>query len=480
MKPVVRLKSLEINNIKNVQRGRITMPDAYRTPVNADEGSVLGLYGQNGSGKTSVINALYFLKILMAGQSLPEEFENYADVDASDASIKAYFYLFRENKEDPKEERNEDSENPVEASDSQILGLEYTAFFKRAENGLYLDSESLSGEIVLENGTTRKNPILEVVHGEEELELRPKKKLNDLLRDNKRNRTEIPVALRMSEKDKKSFLFSDHALEVFGNVSPETDPDLSFILNTLNSYAKNQVYIILNRRTDQQRTHFPRLSYDEENGLQTTEELMISVTSPRVYSLEEKEEVEQWAVRINIVLNYIIPGMQIMINDLGRQTMNDGREGVRLELLSKKEDGPAIPLSRESEGIIKIISVLNALIRAYSDPSVLVAIDELDAGVYEYMLGELMDIFEGSGAGQLLFTSHNLRALEMLDENSVMFSTTNPKNRYIRMRKGKQKNMRDAYLRSITLGGQEEPVYQETDSLKIARAFRKASRSVDK
>lgn len=38
---------------------------------------------------------------------------------------------------------------------------------------------------------------------------------------------------------------------------------------------------------------------------------------------------------------------------------------------------------------------------------------------------------------------------------------------------------RDMYLRSITLGGQEELIYEATDSLKMARAFRKAGRKVN-
>lgn len=39
-------------------------------------------------------------------------------------------------------------------------------------------------------------------------------------------------------------------------------------------------------------------------------------------------------------------------------------------------------------------------------------------------------------------------------------------------------NLRNMYIRSITLGGQSEEIYEETDSLKIARAFRKAGRGV--
>ena len=95
------------------------------------------------------------------------------------------------------------------------------------------------------------------------------------------------------------------------------------------------------------------------------------------------------------------------------------------------------------------------------------------------MLGELLDIFQNSAKGQLIFTSHNLRALEMLDKESIMFSTANPENRYIHMKNVKgSNNLRSMYIRSITLGGQDELIYEETDSLEIARAFRKAGRSV--
>jgi len=119
------------------------------------------------------------------------------------------------------------------------------------------------------------------------------------------------------------------------------------------------------------------------------------------------------------------------------------------------------------------------LIQAFAYPSICLIIDELDAGIFEYMLGELLDIFNKNAKGQLLFTSHNLRPLEMLEKESIMFSTANPEKRYIHLKNIKpSNNLRDVYLRGITLGGQDEVIYETTDSLKIARAFRKAGRSM--
>ena len=68
------------------------------------------------------------------------------------------------------------------------------------------------------------------------------------------------------------------------------------------------------------------------------------------------------------------------------------------------------------------------------DRSITLAVDELDAGIYEYLLGELLRIMQNSGKGQLIFTSHNLYPLETLESNSIVFTTTNPSARYTRIK----------------------------------------------
>lgn len=83
------------------------------------------------------------------------------------------------------------------------------------------------------------------------------------------------------------------------------------------------------------------------------------------------------------------------------------------------------------EGIKKIISILQLFIEIYNFPSITVAIDEIDSGIFEYLLGELMRIISEKGKGQLIFTSHNLRPLETIDRGFIAFTTTNPENRYI-------------------------------------------------
>ena len=79
--------------------------------------------------------------------------------------------------------------------------------------------------------------------------------------------------------------------------------------------------------------------------------------------------------------------------------------------------------------------------------------------------------------GQLIFTSHNLRPLEVLKNESLIYTTVNPKNRYIKSVNIKNtQNKRLSYLRSIKLGGQKEKLYNETNIYKMELAMKRAGK----
>ncbi len=113
---------------------------------------------------------------------------------------------------------------------------------------------------------------------------------------------------------------------------------------------------------------------------------------------------------------------------------------------------------------------------AYNQKSVTVAIDEIDSGVFEYLLGEILQIFEEGGRGQLFFTSHNLRPLEVLNKKYLYFTTTDENNRYVHMKNiGKTNNLRNVYYREILgMEGDDISFYSGNQKYKIATALRKA------
>lgn len=75
------------------------------------------------------------------------------------------------------------------------------------------------------------------------------------------------------------------------------------------------------------------------------------------------------------------------------QTSKSGVEEVAVELFSCRKD-MEIPIRYESDGIKKIVAVFHMLIAMFNYESMTVLIDELDSGVFEYLLGEILEILE--------------------------------------------------------------------------------------
>ena len=137
------------------------------------------------------------------------------------------------------------------------------------------------------------------------------------------------------------------------------------------------------------------------------------------------------------------------------------------------------PFRYESDGVRRILSLLDLMIAAYNQKSLTIAIDELDAGVYEYLLGEILKVFQDSGKGQFVFTSHNLRPLEVLNRKFIIFTTTNSMNRYYRLKNiSTTSNLRSTYFREILLGEQDEELYNRTKEYKIDSAFFRAGKEL--
>ena len=67
--PIVRITNLNIQNFKNVVNGSL----ALENPRKDYKASIVGIYGQNGSGKTSIIEALDLLKNVLCGRPVRTE-----------------------------------------------------------------------------------------------------------------------------------------------------------------------------------------------------------------------------------------------------------------------------------------------------------------------------------------------------------------------------------------------------------------------
>lgn len=80
---MIRLQRLVLDNMRNISHGVLDFDDL---PAG---GSVTGIYGQNGSGKTTVIDAIGILRALLSGNMLPDTAGDAISVSTGLATLTA-------------------------------------------------------------------------------------------------------------------------------------------------------------------------------------------------------------------------------------------------------------------------------------------------------------------------------------------------------------------------------------------------------
>jgi len=488
----LRLTDLEINGLKNVKNGKLNFVNKRK----AFKASVLGLYGQNGTGKTALIDALHILKLLLSGKSIPDEYCNYINVDSREANLSYRFRIYvseTENYDVDYEVCLTVDEQREESFSTSVIAEEVLPYLSEREGNLWnslgkkkrrleIKSEKLSYAYTDGEKRIKKHTFLQSTR----TELIAPKKYYALLFGRKKETAERLKLISLIAKQKsQSLFFSAAFLQLLFeqlNASKTPNYELLFhidILLKLAKYGRTELFVLGASSTGKINLgELPiryKASEKQEHGI--TGEYFLSLDEATELPEELFPEAKRLIQNINGVLEQIIPGLTISVADLGAVMLmenGEGKKGRRIQLMSNK-NSKEIPLRCESEGIKKIVSVLHLLIGMYNQSSITVAIDELDAGIFEYLLGEILHILSEKGKGQLIFTSHNLRPLETIDRGFIAFTTTNPENRYIRFTNIKTtNNLRDFYFRDIVLGEQNEPVYEMTNNAEIALALREA------
>ena len=459
---IIRLTKITLRNFKNVSFGELSL-----TAKNNVDASILGIYGQNGSGKTAIIESLGILRSVLCGTRLNRKYADYINIDADESDF--LFEFFIHNKETKETYKGILS---FKLRKELIDNLQNTDKYDHAE--IYIPvifDEKLLFSYEGKQFKFISTPIMDA--GNDYNVLGPKTKYLQLLGENV-DETELRVIKKMSEVQSRSFIFSRELL----NIIRKNCQDV-ILLNGIESlvhYGNYCLFIIDTKNTGliSLDAALP-LSFKIRRGHGfSLGNIALSMEKETPIRQDLFDVAEKIIENMNIVLQQLIPGFTVKIVNLGPVVLKDGTPGYVVELFSVK-NGKSIPIRNESEGIKKIVSILQLLIVMYNNSSITVAIDELDAGIFEYLLGEILRIISESGKGQLIFTSHNLRPLETIDKKFIAFTTTNPNNRYIRLTNVKaNNNVRSFYYRDIILGEQKEVLYDPTNNFEIAFAFKEA------
>lgn len=191
---VVRLLSLTLENIKNVKNGTVFMPTAGDRSLSLGGAEILGIYGQNGSGKTAIVDALYFLQQIMIGRSIDQSISDYIGVDDDKACINVEYKIF---------------------GDNVVYEVGYNISLKRLDDEIVVDREFLNCAINQDGERTNKNIFMDYVRSESNSIFKPQKRLDELIGKNKDLRTDLIVARKMAEKSNCSYIFGESSRDIF-------------------------------------------------------------------------------------------------------------------------------------------------------------------------------------------------------------------------------------------------------------------------
>lgn len=474
MNYTIRLRNIYIENFKNVDKGKLGFSENNKKNGFSD---ILGIYGQNGSGKTAVIEALELFKEVVSGINIKEEKKHLIGNKKQNCRLK-FEFLANNNKEEYKifydfeiqtKKKDEDDFKTQEHFVDDYLNEN---IFKEDKEIIILNKEKLSYSYKSESGKWSKQTNIDYDIQSKEYVFKPKYRYEEVAKNNE-SKIQLDVAKSLAQENSTSFIFSNKVMKLFKDNLK--DEKLFNIIQNLKYYAMFNLFVINNGQLSMANSNIamPFNFRLEDDGRITGGNIIINLFGTS--ELDEKRYIiiEKIINQINVVISSIIPKLEIVLKS-SKFKGKSGNDMIEIKLFSKREESE-IPLKYESDGIKKIICILSALIAMYNNEKILVAIDELDAGIFEYLLGEILAILGNEAKGQLIFTSHNLRALETLSKELVVFTTTNSENRYINLTNVRPtNNLRDTYYTGIVLGGQKEELYDETNRYEISYSFRKA------
>ena len=466
---VVRIIKSELRNFKNVKYGEIKYMNygCVQKYGEIQKKDIVGIYGQNGSGKTALIEALDILRYILLGTEI--SYDEYAGIIPEEGGTHLTTWFLLEKGEVRYRIKYETTLLPNKKSEKIEIIEEKLTYWTRgaswkAERDIYFKNPYYDNDDILVNSDLSiQSKHMECFRGIKFLH-------------------SMSVLAAVSAQGHHSVLFNNKTITTLksqGTAESWNDREyVAFydILDGLHYFANTYFHIIkVSQLGDINKNRLIPLNMHFETETAIIQGIIPLFTNGQgevpstIYDL-----FEATIKSINIAIKSIIPDLQIELEKKMEVEKEDGKKYIQVEVYSKR-NGKRFLTKFESEGIKRIISLLSYLVSAYNQPSICLVVDELDSGIFEYLLGELLGTLKKEMKGQLIFTSHNLRVLEKLDYKNIVCSTTNPFDRYITLvGVGANNNNRDFYIKSITTGGQKEELYDDEELDSIGYAFRKA------
>lgn len=425
--PSLKLKEIRLKDFMNVESGKISMEEGNH---------IIGIYGPNCSGKSTLVKALKTAHALFsyAGKGLdPDENKHLITVGKSKATVSFQFSM-------------EGGE------------LDYTFSIRknRSNDGIYLSYECVSYESNDKEGSfkqeIRKRTCIEDINtlsgGNDELQKKLYKRYED------------------TSKEHRSFFKAE---------------DASPLIKAMADFFRNMIFIdadIEGELRDDPSSPYA-LRYDDSTYIYSFLDSMLAETGVNLDELDDPERSLENGIAVrNTIRNLCHKAVNEANGILGKlvpdSELNFVQEGFEDKLFSVRA-GAYLPFDYESYGMKKLFKIALELRHLINRNGYTLVVDELDEGLYEFLLGKILLFVRKNAKGLLIFTSHNLYPLETLGKNSIWFATTDSKHRYTRLKDvRKSDNPRDKYIQAIS--GTRWNLTGIIDEKRIANAFRSVSK----
>ncbi|MFW5795552.1 MAG: hypothetical protein ACOCV1_08735 [Bacillota bacterium] len=364
--PIVRLQEINIFNLKKVRKSDVAFPSYKREEFFSRESDVLAIFGQEGSGRSSLVNALWILKNSLLGEPFFDDIEEYIWDDTKYFDIRFTF--------------------SIEFEEDRYL-IFYHIYFDKVD-GISI-KEFISWKKFVGNESTARRKF-KIDYSENNV--------NIFSADLKK----IEVSSFDNEKFRKIIL----ALK-------------NYARNDLNIFRKKITPSILN-------SNLVKLieSKDDLFSKNKSVNYLIPYNHPVIVKNDLINNIEGLTYNISKVLNKEFPNISVLATET-----NDLKESkfINLKLISEDKSKS---LKNKSKEIKNLISIMIILMPITEKASTCVVIDKLEIdkiGDFKYKLAELIN---NEAKGQMLIITNDFKFLNQFDERSLIYTTWNPEKRY--------------------------------------------------
>lgn len=426
---VVRLEKLKFQNIKNVRNGKIFFPEQKkleRGEFSVDEfGSILGIYGQNGSGKTTTVDALRILQNALGGTPLFSFDPNFITAGQTSSVVEADFLI-------------ETKDNTFYVNYLLELGSNdrVTTFVKKEKVSFFSKKEPRKNNYYSFSGPNTFNGAFS-------------SSLNDKEKAIYSFTVGIETKANINTQVPLSSVFNRKTIDIISKAKDVND-DFKIICMSLSEFAAYKFAIYsLGYFNNNQNIGIRFRLIQSNSDVPDYSDLFVPFSSTTL-TIDQFNSFKRIVNQINKVIPSLIPNYKLDFHILNSEIEQEYSKRIQFVLVSKRGEEEPIPLSLESNGIKKILSILSGFIDAFNHEGCLIVIDELDSGIFEYLLGEMVYAFANFAKGQLIFNSHNMRILEKVDYKNFFFTTTDRNDAFVQINKVRESNnLRDMYYKYL-------------------------------